>query len=48
MIKRIKQIQNNLKAIDHQSHGFVCVKFIIFQEVKYFGVKKFGTCKQHA
>jgi len=47
MIKRIKQIQNNLEAIDHQSHGFVCVKFIIFQ-VKYFGVEKFGTCKQHA
>jgi hypothetical protein len=48
MIKRIKQIQNNLEAIDHQSHGFVYVKLINFQEVNYFGVKKFGTCKQHA
>ncbi len=48
MIKRIKQIQNNLEAIDHQSHGFVYVKLIIFQEVKYFGVEKFGTCKHHA
>jgi hypothetical protein len=42
MIKCIKQIQNNLEAIDHQSHGFVYVEFIIFQKGKYFGVEKWN------